>query len=315
MEIARQIEYSCPTEGTLNNVLNRFRLNSTLNKIYPNENEPPKIEGTASGTGVIISGDGYILTNFHVVKELKYNWIWKSSEVNKDSIKELKYNWVQLDLTDISDGVNLCSDSIYTTVKGKYFNLRVVEANVLEDWAILKIDDSTFSTKDYIVFDTANMDIGTEVYTLGFPMSVYYGNDIKYTNGYISSNANRTFYSVNMGINPGNSGAGLFNKSNGQLIGLTTSRFDENAIGINVEGVSFSIRPNNITRLLKANDYFFLNHIHNDESRCWSCIYYRVSNRRSKRIQKPRILIRDNVYNPQINTNRNLNATIQIISD
>lgn len=315
-EIAQRIEYTCYSDGHLNKSLNLFQMQSELKRIYPNKNQPPVIEGTASGTGVIISNDGYVLTNFHVVKELKYNWIWKSSDKNKDNLEINIYNWQQIGLDESrQNDIDLCSDSIYSTINGKFYNMRVVEANLIEDWVILKIDDSTFRTADFAVFDTSNIDIGNEVYTLGFPISAYYGNDIKYTNGYISSNSNKGFYSVNMGINPGNSGAGLFNKSNGQLIGLTTSRFNENSIGVKVEGVSFSVRLNNSARLLKTKNQLFLNYIYNDDSRCWSCLYYRVSYRKRRMIKKPKILIKDSQYSPKISTNRNLNATVQIFSE
>jgi len=50
---------------------------------------------------------------------------------------------------------------------------------------------------------------------------------------------------------PGNSGGPLFD-SNGDVIGLTTSRLEGQKIGIQVDNVSYAIKTSHLTNLLKA---------------------------------------------------------------
>jgi hypothetical protein len=319
-EIWPQIDYRCYTDNKYNVSFSGFSLENLAYRIYPNEKEFPKISGTSTGTGVIISNNGIVLTNFHVVKELKYNWRWVMRDEllyqNNLKVPIDKYNWKQIDCNSVSNNsIDLCSDSIKCKINNKQYNLKIIEANCMKDWAILKVDDSLFQTSNFAVLDTTNCSFGNEVYSLGYPISAFYGDDIKYTNGYISSNKQRELYSVNMGINPGNSGGGLFNKSNGQLIGLTTSRFDDNAIGIKVEGVSFSLRINEIAYLLNNQKYFYLHDLQNNEDRTWSNLYYRYSVNKRRKLGKPKIKIKNQKFNPKITTESNANATIQIISD
>jgi S1-C subfamily serine protease len=319
-EILPQIDYRCYTDNKYNVSFSSFLLENLAYRIYPNEKEFPKISGTSTGTGVIISNNGIVLTNFHVIKELKDNWEWISTSEknyqNNIKIPINNYNWKQIDF-DIryKNDIDLCNDSIKCKINNKLYNLKIIEANYKKDWAILKVEDSTFQTANFAILDTTNLSFGTEVYSLGFPISTYYGDDIKYTNGYISSNKQPELYSVNMGINPGNSGGGLFNKSNGQLIGLTTSRFDDNAIGVKVEGVSFSLKLNEIAYLLKNKKYLYLHFLNNDVPRNWSSIRHRYSDRKRRKLGNPKIKIKNQKFNPKITTESNANATIQIISD
>jgi S1-C subfamily serine protease len=319
-DLVSKIQYTCSEYNKLNQALSSFLLISKAKRIYPNKNEIPQILGVSTGTGVVISSNGFVITNFHVIKEQKYNWEWTQRESCDYGTRcEVNiYNWIQVPYdTNRRNDIDLCSDSIVCKIKDKFYTLRVVAASYSEDWAILKIEDSLFTTKDFAIIDTLNNSLGSEVYTLGFPISQIYGNDVKYTNGYISSNVQKEYYSLNMGINPGNSGGGLFSKANGQLIGLTTSRFNNESVGVDIEGVSFSIRVNHVARILKTEEHLFLHYIYNDSDRGWwsvryRSVRYRYSTNKSKR---PKVLIKDVKYNPITPIERNINATVQIFSE
>jgi S1-C subfamily serine protease len=265
-------------------------------RVYPNEIEKPNVHTTAGGTGFIISKNGYLITNHHVIKRPPI-LIWRN------------WNWqLYAGMDDNPKYRNIKSD-IVCVYKGNSFQLDIVDYNMEQDWAILKFRDSTMVFSDFVIFDTLKNNIGTEVYTLGFPMTSILGDDIKYTNGYISSNQNKFTYDVNMSINPGNSGGGLFNKQTGHLIGITSARYSSK--NVSIDGVSISIKTNPIVRCLKQNTTFYAKKVIDIE-------YFGgniVSNvGQTYRINKPHCLVKDSNYKPIVSIERNENATVQIIA-
>ena len=197
--------------------------NYLLLKLYPNssssDNSKPKnIDWLGNGSGIIISNDGYIITNNHVVQDINDIEI----EIKRSSVIEK-------------------------------FKAKVIKTDPINDLAILKIDDANFTNFKSIPynFQLSPTDIGTEVYSLGYPMALtLMGKDIKFTDGRISSKTgfkgDITTYQSTTPIQPGNSGGPLFDhKAN--LIGINSS-------GLNKEiydNVSYSIKTNYIMNLLE----------------------------------------------------------------
>ncbi len=109
---------------------------------------------------------------------------------------------------------------------------RVVYTNADLDVAVLYVPE--LKIKPPFSFFKTDGDFGQRVYTLGFPT-----NQLVYNEGYISAlngyNNDTAFYQITMSLNPGNSGAPLFN-NNGQIIGMIVSK------NINMEGVAFAIK-------------------------------------------------------------------------
>jgi S1-C subfamily serine protease len=178
-------------------------------------------EWAGNGSGFFISKSGYIVTNNHVIDgaleievEFKY----------KNQVEE--------------------------------FNAKVIKVDKTNDLAIIKIDDSEFSNLSTIPynFKTGTIDIGSEVFALGYPMALsLMGKDIKFTNGRISSktglDGDMTTYQIQVPIQPGNSGGPLFDFK-GNLIGITSS-------GINrkldlTENVNYAIKSRNLLNLIEA---------------------------------------------------------------
>ena len=108
-----------------------------------------------NGSGVIISKSGYIVTTITVIDD--------ASEI----AVEFKYK-----------------------NKIKEFKAKVIKVDKTNDLAIIKIDDAKFSNLSAIPynFKTRSVDVGTEIFALGYPMALsLMGKDIKFTDGKVSS--------------------------------------------------------------------------------------------------------------------------------
>tara|TARA_B110001452_G_scaffold21523_1_gene17288 strand:+ start:1113 stop:1889 length:777 start_codon:yes stop_codon:yes gene_type:complete len=197
--------------------------NYLLLKLYPNssssDNSKPKnIDWLGNGSGIIISNDGYIITNNHVVQDINDIEI----EIKRSSVIEK-------------------------------FKAKVIKTDPINDLAILKIDDANFTNFKSIPynFQLSPTDIGTEVFALGYPMALtLMGKDIKFTDGRISSKTgfkgDITTYQSTTPIQPGNSGGPLFDhKAN--LIGINSSGLNKETY----DNVSYSIKTNYIMNLLE----------------------------------------------------------------
>ncbi len=155
-------------------------------------------EGEAGGSGVVISSDGYVVTNNHVVERAKEGGI------------------------------------IVTTQDQKEYKARLVGRDSLTDLAVLKID-GTFTPAHFA--QREQIRVGEWVVAVGSPLglkstvtsgivsAIGRGIGIVGTNGRMSQRnryAVENFIQTDAAINPGNSGGGLFNL-NGSLVGINTA--------------------------------------------------------------------------------------------
>ena len=172
-------------------------------------------EATASGSGIIISDDGYIVTNNHVV----------------DSSSESTYY-------DISEATSI-KVSLYGD--DTQYDAQIIGKDSQTDLAVLKIDKTGLTAAEF--GDSSSVQIGEFVLAIGNP----YNLDYSVTAGIISAldrkmTIENTTYKViqaDCAINSGNSGGALVN-SKGQVIGITTLKLS----GTGIEGVSFAIPIN-----------------------------------------------------------------------
>ena len=145
-----------------------------------------------SGTGFAMK-DGYIVTNFHVVDRAKRILVY---------------------------GVN--------GTKTSGFDAKVVATDQAVDLAIIKISDSRFSGFGTIPYSikSQDADVGESVWVLGYPLTQYLGNEIKLTNGLVSSKSGYqgdwSTYQISAPVQPGNSGGPLFD-SKGNIVGIVNS--------------------------------------------------------------------------------------------
>lgn len=174
---------------------------------------------TASGTGFAISKEGLIVTNNHVVSNAK---------------------------------------SIQVTFPGtgrsEEYSAEVLIGNKKKDISILEISDTTFSGFRNIPYSIGEKySSGEDVFALGFPMSDVMGEEIKVTEGIISSTSgvkgSEIYLQTTVPVQPGNSGGPLFNMD-GEVVGITTSTLNEKATGVDVENVNYSIKSKYLLSIL-----------------------------------------------------------------
>lgn len=173
-----------------------------------------------SGTGFAISSDGYIVTNHHVI----------------NNAKSIRIKGINGDFS-------------------KYYNAEIVIEDKNNDLAVIKVVDTGFTTLGKIpyIIDGKNSDIGSSVFVLGYPLRSSMGDDVKLTNGIISSKTgfkgDVTSYQVSAPVQPGNSGGAMFNSS-GNIIGIISSKHS------NAENASYSIKSSYLFNLFQAmNNY------------------------------------------------------------
>lgn len=154
-----------------------------------------------AGSGVIISKDGYIVTNNHVV-----------SGATKISVRT-------------KDGTSYTATLIGTDAK--------------TDLAVIKIDANDLQAA--ILGTSSNLSVGDEAIAIGNPLGELGGTVTKGIISALDreitiDGQTMTLLQTDTAINPGNSGGGLFNES-GELIGIVNAKTS----GSSVEGLGFAI--------------------------------------------------------------------------
>lgn len=173
-----------------------------------------------SGSGFFISENGYFATNYHVV-----------------------------------DGANTIEATFIRDGNVENHPAIVVLSDKQNDLSILKIDSSSFSPMASIPynFTTRVKDAGSEVFTLGYPMADIMGEEVKFTDGKISSKTgiqgDVTVYQISVPIQPGNSGGPLFDNQ-GNLVGITSSGLNRDYF--KSENVNYAIKSSYLKSLIDA---------------------------------------------------------------
>lgn len=170
---------------------------------------------TGVGTGIIMSKDGYIVTNAHVIYDDEYGYGEASS--------------VQIQMSDEE-----------TT-----YDARIVAYDKEADIAVLKIDADNLTPAEF--GDSSSCEVGEMVVAIGNPLGLQFQNTV--TCGIISAldrkvtiNDNTmTLIQTDTAINNGNSGGPLINSS-GQVIGVNSAKMSSTYSGeATVEGIGFAI--------------------------------------------------------------------------
>ncbi len=167
-----------------------------------------------AGSGVIISADGYVLTNNHVVEG--------ATEIN-------------ITLSD-----------------GNKYKAEVVGTDETYDIALLKIDADNLtvatigSSSELLVGETAIV-IGNPLGKLGGSVSA---GIISSSNRYIQIDGkSMELLQTDAAINPGNSGGGLFD-SEGNLVGIVVAKSVQTSDGTAVDNIGYAIPIDNVKAIL-----------------------------------------------------------------
>jgi len=185
---------------------------------------PTTSEATATGSGIIISENGYIVTNNHVIDT---------------SSSSSSYSYY-----DISDATSV---KIKLHGSDELYDAEIVGKDSQTDLAVLKIDKTGLTAAEFADSDQAA--VGEFAMAVGSPL----GLDTTVTTGIISAvnrevEADGTTYvciQTDAAINSGNSGGALVN-SDGQVIGINTLKLS----GSGVEGIGFAIPINSTTDII-----------------------------------------------------------------
>ena len=200
----------------------------TVSELVDPENLPsdyapkqaPKDGWKGNGSGFFLNETGYVATNYHVIEDAQ------AIEV-----------------------------SIVRNGEWEHHPAKVVISDKQNDLSILKIEDSNFRPLPTIPYNfTTNIkDTGSEVFTLGYPIADVMGDEVKFTDGKISSKTgiqgDVTVYQISVPIQPGNSGGPLFD-SLGNLVGITSSGLNRDYF--KSENVNYAIKFSYLKALIDA---------------------------------------------------------------
>ena len=163
------------------------------------------------GSGVIISADGMIVTNYHV---------------NEDA-----------------DSV------VVTTEDGTQYDAKVLGADSNLDLAVLKIDGSDLPYLNFA--DSDQVQVGDMAVAIGNPLGSEFANTVTdgivsgIDREISSENGDIGYIQTNAAINNGNSGGALLN-GQAQLIGINSLKVSSSGMMSNVEGMGFAIPSNTV---------------------------------------------------------------------
>ena len=164
----------------------------------------------ASGSGFILTADGYILTNYHVVED--------SEKIT----------------------VSLYDNSSYSA--------KLIGYDENNDIAVLKIDAASLTP--VVIGSSSDLDVGEEVIAIGNPLGeltfsltagVVSALDREIT---VSNGVTMDLIQTDCAINSGNSGGALFNLY-GEVVGITNAKYSSSS-GTSVDNIAFAIPIDNV---------------------------------------------------------------------
>lgn len=175
------------------------------------------VTGAAAGSGFVITEDGYILTNYHVI-----------------------------------DGAN----SIKVTFdNGKEYTATYVGGEEKNDIAVIKVDATGLTP--VVIGKSSDMLVGEQVTTIGNPLGeltfsestgIISALDRSIT---MSDGRQMNMIQTDCAINSGNSGGPLFN-SHGEVIGIVSAKYSSgsNSSSASVEGLGFAILMDDVASMV-----------------------------------------------------------------
>ena len=166
-------------------------------------------ESASSGTGFIISADGYIITNNHVI-----------------------------------EGANKVTVTLFS---GDSYEATIVGADTDNDVALLKINATGLNTVK--IGNSDNLVVGETIFAIGNPLGeltyTVTAGIVSAEDRAINENGMPiNMFQTDVAINPGNSGGPIFNLD-GEVVGISTAKY----ASANIEGIGFAIPINDAVKV------------------------------------------------------------------
>lgn len=193
--------------------------------------------GKGTGTGIVLSSDGYIITNCHVIENS-----YQTLQSNGGNPFDNPFSFFGGGYETITK-TERASEVTVTLYDGSEHTAEIIGSDENTDLAILKIDAEGLIPA--VLGSSDDLKLGERAITLGYPL----GLGLSASGGMISglekeitaelsngTTATMTLIQTDASINPGNSGGPLLN-GRGEVIGITSSKIANSS----VEGIGFAI--------------------------------------------------------------------------
>lgn len=171
----------------------------------------------ASGSGFIISADGYILTNYHVI--------------------------------DSADAITV------SLFDGTTYDAALIGYDESNDIAVLKVEAKDLPP--VILGDSDSLNVGDQVVAIGNPLGeLTFSLTSGYVSAMdrevtLSSSITMNLIQTDCAINSGNSGGALFNMY-GEVIGVTNAKYSSSSSGTSIDNIGFAIPVNSIRSIVES---------------------------------------------------------------
>lgn len=200
------------------NAWNNFFVTYEFVRDYPPMSDYEKFQKPEwSGTGFAIA-EGFIVTNYHVTR----------------GAKNIRIKGIGGNMKESCKGFVVASDKEH-------------------DLSIIKVVDKDFESLGSIPYGIGKVavDVGDEVFVLGYPMTQSMGEEVKLTEGIISAasgyKGDVSMYQITAAVQPGNSGGPLFN-SDGTVIGIVRAKHT------NTENANYAVKVSYLYSLITSSD-------------------------------------------------------------
>ncbi len=180
------------------------------------------LDASGEGSGIILTADGYIVTNSHVVDDSKK------------------------------------TGTLITLYDNSQYLGTIIGVDVKTDLAVLKIDAEGLEPAEFA--DSDKLVVGQDVYAIGNPGGAAFSNSLtkgalSALNRVLSGSGYVKYIQTDAAINPGNSGGALINEY-GQVIGINTAKL----VAEEYEAMGFAIPSNKVLEIInKLIKYGYVN--------------------------------------------------------
>ena len=168
-----------------------------------------------AGSGVVLTTDGYIVTNYHVISGARQITV--------------------------------------TTNDGTAYQATLVGSDESNDVAVLKVDAKNLTPA--VLGNSDSLAVGDAVLAIGNPLGTLSGTVtdgiISALERQVTIDGNTmTLLQTSAAVNPGNSGGGLFNAS-GELVGIVNAKSSSDSSGNAVDNIGFAIPINSVKTIIE----------------------------------------------------------------